>query len=93
MSLNKYIEQQNTYAGWFNKDLYPAPALFTEAQIQDLADELEGSLSPENLCCDGELRGAKLRTKSKMLYGAKADLYRLAEQKGYTILDSWGARS
>ena len=51
----------------------------------------EADLSPENLCCDGELRGAKLRAKSNMLNGAKADLQRLAEGKGYTILDPWRA--
>ena len=91
MSLKKYIEQQNRYASWFKKDPYPEPAALTVVQIQDLADQLEADLSPENLCCDGELRGAKLRAKSNMLNGAKADLQRLAEGKGYTILDPWRA--
>lgn len=30
-------------------------------------DRLAGELSPENLCCDGELRGAALRTKHRRL--------------------------
>ena len=38
---------------------------------------LEGDLSPENLCCDGELRGKALADKSKRLRGAYKELQAL----------------
>lgn len=72
--LAKYIAQQNQFASFFpTSRVFDAKKLTTEDK-QFLLDKLEGDLSPENLCCDGELRGAKLRTKAIMLNGAKAEL-------------------
>jgi hypothetical protein len=36
--------------------------------------DLAGDLSPENLCCDGELRGARLRAKHRDLLRRWAEL-------------------
>lgn len=71
--LPKYIEQQNRYAVFFKGKTYDAAKL-TRGEIQDLLDRLECDLSPENLCCDGELRGSALQQKAKLLYGAKKEL-------------------
>jgi hypothetical protein len=86
ISLKKYIEQKNKYAVFFKQDALNLKTL-TNEQVQELADKLDCDLSPENLCCDGELRGAKLRAKSNMLYGARGELNALAEQRGITLLD------
>ena len=86
MSLKAFIAQQNTtvdmmrkFGGWSDAQAaaasYPAsPAELTGAQRVALAQRLSCSLSPENLCCDGELRGAKLQAKSRLLYKAKEEL-------------------
>ena len=71
--LKQYIEQKNVWNRITNSPLLDAETLNT-AQVRDIQESLECDLSPENLCCDGELRGAKLRTKEKMLTGAKREL-------------------
>ena len=77
MSLKKFIEQENRMAKLFWRDdkskVYDINNL-TASDKAKLADMLACALSPENLCCDGELRGAPLRTKTKLLYDAKRDL-------------------
>lgn len=71
--LTQYIEQKNRWRRVFNQSQID-PSNISPAQARGLLDELECDLSPENLCCDGELRGAALRTKAKMLNEAKAAL-------------------
>ena len=44
---------------------------------------LLSDLSPEALTCDGELRGAKLLAKSRMLNQAKADLEAMGQKVEY----------
>ena len=77
MSLKKFIDQENSMAALWKCGAvakhFDIKAL-TPKDKQDLADMLAGALSPENLCCDGELRGAPLRAKAKMLNDAKRDL-------------------
>ena len=82
MSLVKFIKQQNKFAQWFPKEpVYPEKtANLTAEQKKQLADSLLNALSPESLTCDGELRGAKLRTKAAMLNQAKADLEALGQK-------------
>lgn len=43
--------------------------------------DLCGALSPENLCCDGELRGEELRRKERRLHAKWAALEREAGRK------------
>jgi len=49
----------------------------TAKDRDELLAKIECDLSPENLTCDGELRGPKLRAKAEMLHGAQAALKRL----------------
>lgn len=86
MSLKKFIAQQNAtvdmmrkFGGWSDAQAaaatYPEDVkLLTGAQRTALAQRLSCSLSPENLCCDGELRGAKLQAKARLLHKAKDEL-------------------
>jgi hypothetical protein len=79
MSLAKFVEQQNKLAefmasyGGKGLKTYDVKNLTAEDK-KDLADCLASALSPENLCCDGELRGAKLQAKAKILNNAKKEL-------------------
>lgn len=72
-----YVEQQNFYCRLFGKQPLDADNLGA-ADIAYLLDCLENDLSPENLCCDGELRGAALKKKATLLNGAKAELTTLS---------------
>ena len=74
--LATFVEQSNFTRRIFGGKVLSVSNL-TAADRAELLDELEGALSPENLCCDGELRGAPLRKKAAMLNGAKAELERL----------------
>lgn len=70
-NLEAYIKSQN---GW--RDLFPNDKVAslemptTKAQAKEIIDQLECDLSPENLCCDGEICGDELNKKSEMLNGA-----------------------
>lgn len=71
--LDMYIESKNKWRRVFNQPEL-VRATLTPKQARDLLDEIECDLSPENLTCDGELRGAALIKKTKMLRGALAAL-------------------
>lgn len=71
--LTQYIEQKNFIRSLFKQTQIDA-ANISPKEARELLDALEGDLSPENLCCDGELRGAPLRAKTKMLNEAKKAL-------------------
>lgn len=74
--LRQYVEQKNVWNKLTNRPLLD-PNQLTNSQVRDLMDSIECDLSPENLCCDGELRGAKLRAKAKMLHGAQAEIEKI----------------
>lgn len=80
MSLAKFIERENMYARVFKMPEMDPNNLTTE-QKKQLAGKIACSLSPENLTCDGELRGAQLQAKARMLQKAKQDL----EAMGVTV--------
>ena len=71
--LIQYIEQKNRWRPMF-KQTEIDPVNISPKEARELLDSLECDLSPENLCCDGELRGAPLRAKTKMLNEAKKAL-------------------
>lgn len=74
MSLSKYVEQKNRWNAIFGKaELNVRNA----ADRQRIAEMIDCDLSPENLTCDGELRGPALRQRHAMLVKAAQDLYRL----------------
>lgn len=74
--LQAYLNEKNRWARFAGR---------RELRIEDInqreADELFRSLgcelSPENLTCDGELRGRALQVKAAMLKGAVRDLERM----------------
>lgn len=78
MSLAKFIKQENFMISLFDHNddkCFPVDQkALTAEHKQKLADRLACALSPENLCCDGELRGAQLRAKAALLNNAKAEL-------------------
>ena len=79
--LASYVEQKNWVRRMFNQPELAASNLST-GDVRDLLLSIEADLSPENLTCDGELRGARLRTRRAMLEGAQKELKRLSTVAG-----------
>ena len=63
-TLEKYVKQRNQIRALFRQ----RPLDLSNAQDrQQLADDIDCSLSPENLTCDGELSRSQVQTKYRML--------------------------
>lgn len=63
-TLEQYVEQKNRWGSIFgSKPL----SLLNKADRQKIADSIDADLSPENLTCDGELRGSQVQAKYRML--------------------------
>jgi hypothetical protein len=63
-TLEQYVEQKNSWGKIFgSKPL----SLLNAADRQKIADSIDSDLSPENLTCDGELRGSQVQAKYRML--------------------------
>jgi len=75
-NLTAFVAQQNFHAALFGGNQLDVKRLTPTDRSQLLA-ALECALSPENLCCDGELRGRALQQKSRMLNGAMRELLAL----------------
>ena len=75
--LTSYVEQKNWVRRLFKQPSFDVNNL-SALDVQDLLSSIEGDLSPENLSCDGELRGAVLRRRATMLNGARTELERRA---------------
>ena len=76
-NLATFVAQQNFHASLFGRSPMDVAQL-TPADREQLLGALESALSPENLCCDGELRGRALQQKARMLNGALRELRKLA---------------
>ena len=63
-TLEQYVEQKNSWGKIFGK---PALSLLNAKDRQSIANSLDADLSPENLTCDGEIRGAQLQAKYRYL--------------------------
>ena len=63
-NLEHYVEQKNTWGKLFNNK--PLSLLNAEDR-QKIADSIDCDLSPENLTCDGELRGSAVQQKYRFL--------------------------
>jgi hypothetical protein len=70
-NLTQYLDQLNVHAKFFETEKY---TLDTRKGRVRLALMLDNALSPENLSCDGEIRGAELRDKYEYLSGAAREL-------------------
>lgn len=76
--LQDFIYGLNIWAAVTKTRLYDAKNL-TSADVKALLVKVESELSPENLCCDGELSGNTLKLKAAKLNGAKAQLEKLSK--------------
>ena len=83
-NLTVYVEGVNRFATLFGVAEVDVHNMNEEA-AQKLFQRIDCDLSPENLCCDGELSPAKVRRKSKLLHGAARELI----QMGYTPKDCY----
>ena len=63
-TIEAYVEQKNKWAAIFKGRQV---SLLNKADRQSIANSLDADLSPENLTCDGELRGAEVRQKQAYL--------------------------
>lgn len=70
-TLESYVERKNSWAKLFGgKPL----SLLNKADRQTIAESLDADLSPENLTCDGELRGSEVRDKQRYLLRCAEEL-------------------
>jgi hypothetical protein len=70
-NLEQYVESRNAWAKIFgNKEL----SLLNAKDRQTIANAIDADLSPENLTCDGEVRGAALQNKFNFLNRCAAEL-------------------
>ena len=70
-TLEQYVEQKNRFAKIFGSKTL---SLLNAKDRQRIADSLDSDMSPENLTCDGEVRGTALMAKSKFLFRCRAEL-------------------
>ena len=63
-SLIEYVEGRNRIRAMFKQRPL---SLDSAKDRQQLADDIDCSLSPENLTCDGELSGSMVQRKYRML--------------------------
>jgi hypothetical protein len=70
-TLEQYVDQKNSWGKIFgNKPL----SLLNAKDRQSIASSIDSDLSPENLTCDGEVRGAQLQAKYRFLTRAAQEL-------------------
>jgi hypothetical protein len=70
-NLTAYVESRNAWAKIFGN---AALDLRNAADRQRIAAMLDSDLSPENLTCDGEIRGAALTRKYQALVAVANEL-------------------
>lgn len=70
-NLEAYVERKNSWAAIFKgKQL----SLLNAKDRQAIANSIDADLSPENLTCDGEVRGKALQDKARFLNRCAAEL-------------------
>jgi hypothetical protein len=73
-ALQAYIEQKNRWNAIFKGEQFEVKSASGRKRI---AQSLDADLSPENLTCDGEVRGVELRKKQDYLNQCVTELIRL----------------
>jgi hypothetical protein len=73
-ALTDFVEKENAYMKIFGR---PPLSLAIAKDRQEIAGRIDSQLSPENLTCDGELRGEAVRRKYKQLTTAAAQLLKV----------------
>lgn len=69
--LKTFVDRMNAWNKIMKK---PTVTINSPKDREVIRNSLECELSPENLCCDGELSGRALRIKADYLNGALAEL-------------------
>jgi len=82
-NLKKYVEERNSWGAFFGNAPMAWP--LTQNDVDNLAQDIDGELSPENLCCDGELSMAEVGRKKRKLDAALSDLQEYADQYSMTL--------
>lgn len=70
-TIEQYVEQKNKWRAIFNQKPL---SLLNAKDRQAIANSIDSELSPENLTCDGELRGAQVHQKFRYLTRAAEEL-------------------
>jgi len=70
-TLEKYVDQKNSWGKMFGTKTL---SLLNAKDRQTIANSIDADLSPENLTCDGELRGPAVQARYKMLTRAAQEL-------------------
>jgi len=70
-AIEQYVDQKNKWADMFGGRKL---SLLSKEDRQKIADSLDADLSPENLTCDGELRGTALTKRYNFLNRAASEL-------------------
>jgi hypothetical protein len=73
-ALQAYIEQKNRWNAIFKGEQFEVRSAAGRKRI---AQSLDADLSPENLTCDGEVRGVELRKKQDYLNQCVTELIQL----------------
>lgn len=81
-TLKKFVDDRNNWRAIFGDTPITFP--LSQKDVNELTEIIDSELSPENLCCDGELAPAKVRAKARLLNGAAADLAKYATANGFT---------
>jgi len=73
-ALTAYVEQKNRWNAIFKGEQFEVQSASGRRRV---AQSLDADLSPENLTCDGEVRGVELRKKQDYLNQCVTELIRL----------------
>jgi hypothetical protein len=71
-NLKAYVDQKNRWDMIFGR-----PALVIGQHNQQIAENIDSDLSPENLTCDGELSRTAVQQRYKQLTAAARELQQL----------------
>jgi hypothetical protein len=63
-TIEQYVAQKNQWRAVFNQKPL---SLLNANDRQAIANSIDADMSPENLTCDGELRGSAVRDKMRYL--------------------------
>ena len=87
MKVNKrfqeYVDGINFWRKYTKAPLMTFP--LSQADVDTLASRIDNELSPENLCCDGELTRAQTQARYNKLMGVKKDLEAYAAKNGLYV--------
>jgi hypothetical protein len=75
--MNKHLQQFLSQENFMRSTFFKLPPYDPVRDKQELLNRIDNHLSPENLTCDGELSGIRLKQKFQMLTGAQKALQSL----------------